>query len=742
MLHQFMGLREHSVTRSELPGMLNKNYTWLKPSLQEWLETDGLGGFSSSTSSGIHTRRYHGWLFLAGESPGDRWLALSKVEDTCIGPQTKWELSSNLYPGCIHPDGRRHLLAFSRQPFPKFIFRIGAGLLQREIFMVRGMPGVFCRYSLKCAGTGGDGLTLVLRPLCNSRYYHHTAREASWDPKLFCLERAVLLEKHHACEGLALVCIDGDFVQEPVWYKNMLYQMERERGLDFVEDHFSPGYFRCKIRPGKDVVLWAGPVSQQGGVRVSHLPGAEGNMGFGRWCQGLAEYSGELREIEIARRNRIAAQAGGNNILARLYLAGDQFVVKAGNGASIIAGYHWFGEWGRDTFISMPGLLFTTKRFAEAKQIFMRFAGEIREGLVPNCFAQGHGAAYNSVDASLWFIYALAQYEKVSGDWEFVKQMVPKAGEIIDSYIKGTANGIVMHGSALLRAGYRHSQLTWMDACVDGTPVTPRDGFPVEVNALWIMALSTYANWLGRILAQGDLCKADLEVGGRLSGIDTCTTTYTKYSQLAKTATNRFRQHFIWPGTGLYDRLDEKGPVAEVRPNQVIAGSIAGLLLPKNTLAGIWKTAIENLLCPHGLRTLAPLSPGYRGSFAGGPRERDSAYHQGSAWPWLFGPLFDLSTKLMETQIVSPGATDYRRLREMTYLILSHLLRLDSNPCIGTVFEVASGDFPFEPGGTVSQAWSVSEITRILHFLENVSQEEGSRAGAGPGSEPGSEPDS
>jgi predicted glycogen debranching enzyme len=698
--------------------MLSNGDAWLKPSFQEWLEADGLGGFSASTSSGIHTRRYHGWLFLGGQNPGDRWLALSKVEDTCVRGDRRWELSSNLYPGCIHPDGEAHLLAFSKQPFPRFVFKIGDTLLQREMFMAKGMPGVFCAYSILHSGADSDGLTLVLRPLCNSRFYHHTAREGSWVPKVFCRDGAVLLEKHHACDTLALVCTGSVFTQQPAWYRNMTYPVETQRGLDSVEDHFSPGHFECHLAPGDPVVLWAGPVSKQEGVRVYQLLDTREKMSLSEWCQGLAEHARRLRGFEAARRARIQARARGNKALASLYLAADQFIVEGNAGTSIIAGYHWFGEWGRDTFIAMPGLLFTTKRFAEAREVFMRFAREIREGLVPNCFVEGHGAAYNSVDASLWFIDALAKYEQASGDWEFVKQMIPKVGEIIDGYIHGTGNGIKMHSSGLLKAGNRDTQLTWMDARVDGNPVTPRDGFPVEVNALWIRALSLYGNWLKKLIAHGYSGK---------TGADG-----TKYSRLAGTAAKRFRQLFIWPGVGLYDRLDEHGPVAEVRPNQVIAGGIAELRLPQQTLVEIWTTAFEKLLCPHGLRTLAPDSPGYRGKFAGGPEERDGAYHQGSAWPWLFGPLFDLSLMLFKTRFSLVDSASYPELKQLAYLMLSHVLRLDSNPCIGTIFEVASADYPFEPGGTVSQAWSVAEIIRILYFFETVPQGDGASTGPGP----------
>lgn len=690
--------------------MLDGRTAWLKPSSQEWLEADGLGGFGSSTTRGIHTRRYHGWLFLAGDNPGDRWLALSKLEDTCIFGGHRWDLSSNMYPGCIHPDGEEHLLGFSKEPFPRFVYKLGSILLQKEIFMVKGMPGVFCIYSIVFPRTGGEQVTLILRPLCNSRFYHHTAREGSWAPGIFCREGGVILEKHHACDALALVCTGG-FVLEPTWYKCMIYPAERQRGLDFTEDHLSPGYFECTLSPGQPVVLWAGPVSKQDGVRISRLLDGRDQMELEEWCQGLAVHAGRLRKTEAARRARIQASAGGNQVLASLYLAADQFVVKSKPGTSIIAGYHWFGEWGRDTFISMPGLLFAAGRYAEAREVFMRYAGEIRDGLVPNCFVEGHGAAYNSVDASLWFIDALGKYEAASADWEFVKQMLPRVGQIVDSYIRGTRNGIKMHNSGLLMAGAPHTNLTWMDARVGGTPVTPRGGFPVEVNALWVRALFLYGSWLRKLACEGS----------GTSGLDR---SRSWYSRLAQTATRQFRKLFVWPGIGLYDSLDVHGrPVLEIRPNQVIAGRVGELRLAKDTLVEIWTTAFERLLCPHGLRTLAPASPEYRGKFAGGPAERDSAYHQGTAWPWLFGPLFDLALKLFGTQAKQHGDNfDYRVLTQLTYLMLSHVLRLDANPCIGTIFEVASGDHPFEPGGAVSQAWSVSESIRILCQLERISQ--------------------
>ncbi len=713
--------------------MPGKSNIWLKPSLQEWLETDGLGGFASSTTIGIHTRRYHGWLFMAGPDPGERWLCLSKLEDTCSGPDGKWELSSNFYPGTTYPSGSKHIWAFSRNPFPKFIYKAGKNFIEREIFMVKGMPGVFCVYRLK-AGAGAfnrEGFTLTLRPLCNSRFYHYTAKEGSWAPKIVSVSSAVVLEGH-SCGHLGLVCSAGRFNRDPKWYRNMVYPVERSRGLDYTEDHLSPGYFTSPIRPGEEVVFWAGPVS--GDCRVSG-PLHEEDVAFPEFCAGLDAFAVKYRNNELARRLQVE-QAAGNSKLGALYLAADQFVINTGRGASIIGGYHWFGEWGRDTFISVPGLLLCTGRFAEAREVFLRFGQNIRNGLIPNRFVEGQGAAYNSVDASLWFIDALGKYEKASGDRDLVAILFPAVAEIIRNYIQGTNHGIKMNSCGLLAAGTQDTQLTWMDACVNGFPVSPRWGIPVEINALWVRALTLYGSWLQRF------CTGNGAPGLNRKHIDSLPRAYGAsldgqdpgaFFRLARKARREFVARFVWPGVGLYDRIDDKGPVLEIRPNQLIAGSIKELGLPRQVRVEIWDTVFRRLLSRYGIRTLAPFSQDYRGTYAGSPGERDSAYHQGTAWPWLFGPFFDLSMRLgfepVPEWLGASNAAEDRGNEENECeevfsspwpLVTAHILNLDTNPCVGSVFEVASGDPPFKPGGCVAQAWSVAEMLRIMSCLSNA----------------------
>lgn len=668
----------------------------VQPSLQEWLETDGLGGFASSTTAGIPTRRYHGWLFLAGKDPGDRWLALSKLHDSCRTAQGDWDLSSSFYPEVTHPLGVRNLWSFRKDPFPSFLFKLGDLLLTKEIFMVKGRSGVFCKYSVAPVPGAGDSaqdvgdasVLLTAKPMCNRRPYHHTAHASPWDLGVSPLGSAVVISGHPACGDLLLAFSGAAFRPDPKWYYNMLYPKERERGLDYVEDHFCPGTFEVRISPGSPGYFWAGP-----------LPGETTAEDFAR---ALPLHLEERMAEERARRAAVAAASAGvpagaaltsprGKLLARLGLAADQFIVEAAGGTSIIAGYHWFGEWGRDSFISLPGLLLATGRFAEAREVFTRFGSAVREGLVPNRFEEGAGASYNSVDASLWMIRALRQYEKAARDTTFTTSMLPAAESIVESFARGTLYGIHTGVSGLLHAGSPGTQVTWMDATAGGKPVTPREGYPVEVNALWVDALRSVARWT------------------TLAGSPNA----AKYQAAARSTAREFIRAFTWPGIGLYDCLGSDGPVGQTRANQVIAAGLEGIALPQKTLNDVWNTTVMRLLTPRGLRTLDPADPVYRGRYGGGPAERDAAYHQGTAWPWLLGPLSDLAARL-DRVAQGPGAGQGACSRFVIDRTMPGVVDLDHNPCLGSIFEVASGDWPFDPAGAVAQAWSVSEALRVI----------------------------
>lgn len=638
----------------------------MRPSEQEWLETDGLGGFASSTTGGVNTRRYHGLLFLSGRDPGDRFLAVSKLEDRFEDGDSFWELSSNVYPGAFHPDGAKNLVEFRRYPFPSFLYRVGKRLITKEVFMAYGMQGVFCVYRLRGEVRDSSRPILRIRPLLNNRYYHHTGREGTWTPQVLPLDGAVVIRGH--CRGpLLLSCTGSSFRLEPVWYRNMLYPRERERGLDYSEDHFCPGEFLAPFGSGKEVVVWMGPLGDEECV--------------GERTAGLGGLYAASRANEEARR--VEVSGGDPGLSGKLALAADQFIVKGTRGTSIIAGYHWFGEWGRDSFISLPGLCFSYGRFQDAKEVFTRFAEAMRNGLIPNCFWEGTQAAYNAVDASLWMVEALSSYERATKDFRFVDSMLPAVREIVRYYAAGTSYGVRMEPSGLLWAGDDCTQVTWMDACVRGAPVTGRAGMPVEVNALWISALFALAKWEKR-LGTGD---------------------WGPLQDLAVSAAKEFIRLFTWPGVGLYDRVCEEGPSQDVRPNQVLAASILGDVLPVKTLQTVFQTATRSLVTPTGLRTLDPASPGYVGEYRGGPEERDRAYHQGAAWPFLSWPYLELSRKAYPDMPRSA-------LAEVISKSTAGFMDLDANPCVGSVFEVSSGDPPHSPGGAVAQAWSVSAAVK------------------------------
>jgi len=654
-------------------------FAYKAPSLQEWLEVDGLGGFASSTAAGINTRRYHGWLFLASDS-GERFLALSKIHDSAKSSVGDFDLSTSYYPGGKHPQGVTNLWFFRKEPFPAFTFNLGGRFLTREIFMEKGSPGVFCRY-LPESRPWGDAVTLTARPMCNYRSYHHTARALSWDPVVRTAGAAVVIEGHPACGDLLLVFHGASFQPEPRWYYSMIYPQETSRGLDDTEDHFSPGTFTVEVSPGTPGYFWAGPMPQ--GAAVEDL------------ARDLPRRYEEARRQEARRRGALATVPGLRlsrtwSLPGKLSQAADQFIVRREDGASVIAGYHWFGEWGRDTFISLPGLLLCTGRFEEARQVFVRFCDHMKAGLIPNVFGDPD-PLYNSVDASLWMVNALTKYERFSGDSAFPLSLLPRLQEIVRHYLSGTTFAIGAREGGLVAAGSPKTQVTWMDACVSGCPVTPRHGFPVEVNALFISALEAVGRW------------TDLAGGGEGG----------RFRTLAESSRSAFLRSFRWPGVGLYDRLEEGHPVLEVRPNQVIAASLGAVRLPLSTMRDVWETAVRRLLTPRGLRTLDPSHPGYRGVYKGNPAERDSAYHQGTAWPYLVGALFDLSAMLDRAGGYEPGRGPYGGL--VVNRALPGIVNLDRNPCIGSIFEVASGSWPYDPGGAVAQAWSVGEALRVVH---------------------------
>ncbi len=656
---------------------------------QEWVLTNGLGGYAMGTASGVPTRRYHGLLVASLSPPVERVLALHSLVETVVIPRgMEAELTAALSnfrfrSGLVHPRGHEHLARFEKGEECRWVWRIGEGAnaveVTRSLTMADGANAVRVRYAVRSR----EMVRLTIRPLVAMRNHHLLIRASEDQGRLEVEGAGGGVQIRRSGRVLSLGTESARFAGDVQWWYDFAYEQDRERGFDFVEDLFSPGVFEAELGPGRsgEVTLNASVVS---------LPRDTGNR--------------RARVASMAERALAGADvpAGERRRVERLAAAADEFVVRrvsrtaaSGDDVSVIAGYPWFSDWGRDALIALPGLLLCTGRHEEARRVLVTFARNRRRGLIPNLFDDQTGEAeYNTADASLWFLRAACEYARVSGDGASLRAgsvLGDACREIIECYRAGTDFGIRMDpADGLIAAGDESSALTWMDAKRDGVVFTARHGKPVEINALWHHGL----------VALGSA----LDEPGRAA----------EYRSLADRAGASFRAAFWDAERGcLFDVLQPgaggaRAPSRQVRPNQVFAVS-----LPHSALSGAQKTAVvrvvrERLLTPHGLRTLDPADPHYRPRFTGPIWERDAAYHNGTAWPWLLGPFAEA---VMRAESFSAASrAEARRL-------LSPLLARVDGESIGQLPEVFDGedtpDRPQRPGGCVAQAWSVAETLRV-----------------------------
>jgi predicted glycogen debranching enzyme len=619
----------------------------------EWLETNGLGGFASSTVLGLNTRRYHGLLTAATNPPVGRVVLLSKLEETVVIAGRRYDLGSNRYPGTIFPEGYRYLREFRLDPFPVWVFEVEGVTIEKRVFLVHGENTTVAEYEISGAAE------LELRPLLAFRDYHATThRNDVIDGHFESHDGVAVMRPYIRLPALYLA--HGGAVVEPGagWYFHFEYDRERERGLDFVEDLFNPLVLRYPAAPGRVIAVIA-----------STLPHA-------------AREAGAMRERELARR--AAMVAGTNGLRQRLTAAADAFVVKRGELETVIAGYPWFGDWGRDTMIALPGLTLATRRYEEARRILLAFAESMEQGMVPNRFPDGGEAPeYNSVDATLWFFEATRAYVEHTGDSEFVRERL--YGELKDAvewHLRGTRYGIHVDHDGLLASGDEGVQLTWMDAKVGDWVVTPRRGKPVEIQALWYNALRTLQEMADQF---GDGAAA------------------AQLAAMAARARLSFAAQFWNSAAGcLYDVVNGERRDGSIRPNQIFTISLRHRILGNDGLARSVLDVMEReLLTPAGLRTLSPHDPAYRGRYEGDVASRDGAYHQGTVWPWLMGPF----------------AAAYRKVKGNDARVDAWLQAFAGQmetACLGQLPEIADGDEPHKPRGCVAQAWSVGELLRVM----------------------------
>ncbi len=746
---------------------------------REWLVTNGLGGFASSTVGMLNTRRYHGWLVAQVARFGGRFVVLSKLEEEVRLDGEPHPLSADCWqaqnedgwrgerpagagpvtPGAvITPRGYRHLESFSLSPLPVFTYCLGGVFIERTLFMPRGENRVVALYHF--SSPRPVRLILRLRPLVTFRFYHHLLRANEWPFQTKSGPGWVSVQPHPDSPYLVLRHDPGRWTPEGQWWFGAYYLEEERRGLDHTEDLFSPGYLDFPdLGDGDRVAVTA--VLAEDAAEAGRLRDADFRVGVALAWQDREE--ARLESVVRQARGTLerTARSGGrpglpgpgerpdpcplfpypSAFFADLVRAADAFVaVRSGHvgdraGAvaggpprrtTVIAGYPWFEDWGRDTLIAVPGLFLVTGRWDEALRVLLDYAAFARDGLVPNSFPdQAAEPDYHAADAALWLFWAVQAYLAYTGDRRTVEErLLPVLRGIAASYHRGTGLGIRSGPDGLIHAGESGVAVTWMDAKLGDWVVTPREGYPVEINALWYNALRFLADIEGDEAGPGSGNGPGATGAGRIPhATGAGPAARQTWSGLAARVKAAFNARFWNKEKGcLYDVVHDPSsgrlPDASVRPNQLLAVSLPHAVLDEARWRPVVEVCLRELYTPFGLRSLSPADPGYRGLYRGGPAERDRAYHQGTVWPWLLGPFL---TALRRVH----GYSEESRLiaARMVRPFEGHLREAG----LGYISEVFDGDFPFSPGGCIAQAWSVAEVLRA--YAEEVL---GARPRAGP----------
>ena len=629
-------------------------------SSREWLEANGTGCYASGTVSGANSRRYHGLLVAAINPPLGRAVLLAKLDETVVIDGERFELSANQYPGIVHPQGFKFLKSFRLDPFPVWTFDVGGIEIEKTIFMIYGKNATVASWSIKSRETSDKrAVSFELRPLVAFRDYHHLQRETGeYDASISIDNGSVSMRPLPDLPTLFLNSNATVVEETGHWYRNFEYAIEQERGFDFHEDLFQPCVLRFDL---------PNPATVVASTEITKTIDIKG-----------------LEKAEMKRRASLIAKAKTKDECVRLLvLAADQFIVDRDAGKTVIAGYHWFSDWGRDTMIALPGLTLATNRPEIAKSILAEFSKHISDGMLPNRFPDvGEDPEYNTVDATLWFFEAVRAYLEKTDDRKFVRDVLyDKLVDIIDWHIRGTRHDIHVDTDGLLYAGEPGVQLTWMDAKIGDWVVTPRTGKPVEIQALWYNALKIIAD---------------------LAAMFDDTTTLSAFSKMDEVAGDSFNGQF-WNAEAecLYDVVDGDTKDASIRPNQIFAVSLQHSMLDTDRARKVVDKVEAELLTPFGLRSLAPSDPRYVPVYIGSPLERDSAYHQGTVWGWLIGPFVEAYRK------THPEVSNIERFVDG---FKDHL----NETMLGQVSEIFDADPPHNARGCAAQAWSVAEILRVI----------------------------
>ncbi|HBI80893.1 MAG TPA: amylo-alpha-1,6-glucosidase [Bacteroidales bacterium] len=625
---------------------------------REILSTNRAGGYFSTSIILCNTRKYHGLMILPiDEFDGENHVLLSNVDETIIQHGQAFNLAIHRYPGIYEPRGHKYIIDFNYEPTPTLVYKVGGVVFKKELLFVHNEEQFMIRYTLVDAHSPTH---LRIKPFLAFRNVHSVSKANMWaNTKYQLCANGVKYKLYTGFPNLHLqLNKKNEFVACPDWYYNIEYMEELKRGYEGHEDLFVPGYFEISIKKGESVIFSAATNEQTPSALLKKF------------------------------NNEILRRPPKNSFKSCLENAARQFIVNKGKYWDIIAGYPWFGSWGRDSFISLPGLTLGIDDPKMCKILLDSLSTKLKNGLFPN-IGNATSQAYNSVDAPLWYFWAIQQYYKYTNDYKEVwMEYAKKMKTILKGYRDGLPFNIKMHDNGLVWAGEKGYALTWMDAVVYGKPVTPRIGYPVEINALWYNAM---------------MFTIDLATKNKDFRF------VKEWLPIAQKTKESFNNLFWLPDKGyLADYVDEEGPNTDIRPNQIFALSLPFTPLDEDKMPGILTIVEKELYTPKGLRTLSPNNPQYKGRYEGDQPTRDSAYHQGTAWPWLLGAYVEAHFRLNPDHAVSVAENILESLEE------------DINiHGISTVSEVYDGDPPQRPNGCISQAWSVAEIIRIQKLVDS-----------------------
>jgi len=650
------------------------NPTFDETTNKEWLVTNGIGGYAASTISGANTRRYHGLLVAAFNPPTQRQVLVSKIEesislqrDSCV------DFSSNQYPDTIHPKGYQYIKSFEPTPLPKTLFQIGQQQIAKTAYMVYGSNTTVVEYENVGAGT----IKLKLRPLFVNRSYHSLFHEAaSFDYYYEQNNNVLKIYSHYGAKPIYCKFFKGDFAEERHWFKNFQYAKEEYRGLDFQEDAYAIGRVAAVLQPGEKVVLLF--TTEEDKLELDPT---------------------KAKKAELKRLKALAPKGIKEQFFKDLSIAGDQFIVKRASTDSytILAGYHWFTDWGRDTMIAMRGLCIAAGKKKISQSILNTFFNYVSEGMLPNKFPdyEKEEIEYNTIDATLWLFTALYEYYQKFKDDKFISKNFDTLSEIIRWHLKGTRYDIHLTSEGFIYGGKDIAQLTWMDARVGDYVVTPRHGCPVEIQALWYNALEIYTYFSEELsLAPAEDLKASIP------------------SIIKKIRTN-FPYHFLNDKGYLNDVVIPGSLVEdELRPNQIYVLSLPFSLLQPTVEKRIFKQIQEALYTPLGLRTLEKDHPAFVPIYKGDQWHRDTSYHQGTVWPFLLGDYFLAQLKI------------FKYSKKVQKEVLASMQALEqhfyNDNCIQGISEIFDGLDPNDGRGTVQQAWSIGGLLQVLYKLKEL----------------------